>query len=78
MKVNYLLVGRNTKPNAIITVPSDFKRRCTMSKGFIPKMYLTFYFSLCLFVCVMRFILMNGKKRTVEIKIEVKAKIKYL
>lgn len=62
VKVNYLLVGRNTKPNAI-TVPSDFKRRCTMSKGFIPKMYLTFYFSLCLFVCVTRFILMKWMEK---------------
>jgi len=51
VKVDYLFVGGNTKPNAI-TAPFHFKRSCTMSKCFIPIIYLTFYFSVCLFLCV--------------------------
>lgn len=53
MKVDYLFVGGTTKPN-VITAPAHFKRICTMSKCFIPIIYPTFYFSVCLFVCVKR------------------------
>lgn len=69
MKVDYLFVGGNTKPN-VITAPTHFKRSCTMSKCFIPIIYPTFYFSVCLFVCVKRSVFMKRmkRKRTVGIK----------
>lgn len=58
VKADYLLVGGNTKQNAI-TALSYFKISCTTSKCFTPKIYLTFYLSVCLFVCIMTFAFMK-------------------